>query len=167
MHPVMFGDYPNQMKQALGRRLPVLTKEESKLVKGSFDFIGVVFYNATIVKDDPFGDSGLCFRTFRNASLLDTSRVDYLNTTIGGLLDVLRNGTDVRGYFQWAFLDVFEFLGGYIYGYGLYYVDLDDPNRKRYAKLSAHWYSNFLKGERFDHNGIIQQMNNSTIKSYR
>ncbi|KAL2907142.1 Beta-glucosidase 11 [Bienertia sinuspersici] len=164
MHPVVFGDYPNLMKQALGRRLPALTEEERKLVKGSFDFIGVVCYSATmvkddttaVVKDDSAGDfdllcnKAICrFQTLRNANLQDTSRIDYLNVTIGGLLDALRNGSDIRGYFQWAFMDVFEYVGGYKYGYGLYYVDLDDPNRKRYAKLSAHWYSNFLKGKSF------------------
>lgn len=57
-----------------------------------------------------------------------------------------RNGSDVRGYFAWSFLDVFELLDGYGAGFGLYYVDLDDPDRRRYQKLSARWYSRFLKG---------------------
>lgn len=47
---------------------------------------------------------------------------------------------------MWSFLDAFELLDGYKSGYGLYYVDLDDKNLKRYPKLSAKWYSNFLKG---------------------
>ena len=52
----------------------------------------------------------------------------------------------MRGYFVWSFLDLFELLFGFEEGYGLYYVDLDDKDLKRYPKLSAHWYSNFLKG---------------------
>ncbi|CAI0543139.1 unnamed protein product [Linum tenue] len=47
---------------------------------------------------------------------------------------------------MWSLLDVFELLGGFQTGFGLYYVDLDDPNLTRYPKLSAHWYSRFLKG---------------------
>lgn len=58
---------------------------------------------------------------------------------------------------MWSFLDVFELLDGYKAGYGLYYVDLDDPELKRYPKLSAHWYSRFLKGGRVSPDGIIKQ----------
>lgn len=47
---------------------------------------------------------------------------------------------------MWSFLDVFELQDGYNTSFGLYYVDLDDPDRKRYPKLSARWYSRFLKG---------------------
>lgn len=57
-----------------------------------------------------------------------------------------RNGSNTRGYFAWSLLDLFELLGGYDIGYGLYYVDLDDKELTRYPKLSAHWYANFLKG---------------------
>lgn len=58
-----------------------------------------------------------------------------------------RNGSNTRGYFTWSLLDVFELFDGYDAGYGLYYVDMEDPNLKRYPKLSAHWYSDFLKGK--------------------
>lgn len=58
-----------------------------------------------------------------------------------------RNGSNVRGYFSWSFLDGLELLDGYKSAYGLYYVDLDDKNLTRYPKLSQQWYSNFLKGK--------------------
>lgn len=48
----MFGDYPHIMKQNVGSRLPSLTKAESKMVKGSFDFIGVVHYFTGSIKDN-------------------------------------------------------------------------------------------------------------------
>lgn len=44
-------------------------------------------------------------------------------------------------------MDLFEVLFGYEYSFGLYYVDFNDPNRTRYAKLSQKWYSGFLKGK--------------------
>ncbi|KAK1667676.1 hypothetical protein QYE76_055835 [Lolium multiflorum] len=55
------------------------------------------------------------------------------------------NGADVRGYFAWSFMDVFEFLSGYQSKYGLYHVDFADERRPRRARLSARWYSAFLK----------------------
>ncbi|XP_057474306.1 beta-glucosidase 11-like isoform X2 [Actinidia eriantha] len=85
-------------------------------------------------------------RTYRNTTLQDIGRVKHMHGYIGGLLDAVRNGSNARGYFVWSFLDLFELLFGFEEGYGLYYVDLDDKDLKRYPKLSAHWYSNFLKG---------------------
>ncbi|KAJ6817046.1 beta-glucosidase 22-like [Iris pallida] len=79
------------------------------------------------------------------ATLEDTERIDYLSAYIGSTLDAIRNGSNVQGYFVWSFLDVFEFLLGYQSSYGLYYVDFEDGSLKRQPKLSAHWYSNFLK----------------------
>ncbi|XP_074368440.1 beta-glucosidase 22-like isoform X2 [Apium graveolens] len=86
----------------------------------------------------------------RNGTLNDIPRVQYIQSFIGSLLDAIRNGSNTRGYFIWSFLDVFELLDCYKSGYGLYYVDLDDKNLKRYPKLSAQWYSNFLKGRNPD-----------------
>ncbi|PWA88948.1 glycoside hydrolase family 1 [Artemisia annua] len=83
----------------------------------------------------------------RNGTLMDTPRVEYLHAYIGALLESLRNGSNTKGYFVWSFMDLFELLGGYNTGYGLYYVDLDDKDLTRYPKLSAHWYTNFLKGK--------------------
>ncbi|XP_052191896.1 beta-glucosidase 11-like isoform X3 [Diospyros lotus] len=86
-------------------------------------------------------------KTRRNSTLNDTARVEYLHVFIGSVLDALRNGSNVRGYFQWSFMDLYELLDGYRVSFGLYYVDLDDKDLKRHPKLSSHWYSNFLKGK--------------------
>lgn len=57
-----------------------------------------------------------------------------------------RDGSNIKGYFAWSFLDLFELLAGYKSSFGLYYVDRDDPELKRYPKLSAKWYKWFLRG---------------------
>ena len=77
-----------------------------------------------------------------------------------------RNGSNTRGYFQWAFLDVLELLDGYKSGFGLYYVDLDDPDLKRQPKLSAHWYSHFLKTKGVSSDGFIKLEKNLTAFSH-
>ncbi|KAJ4969429.1 hypothetical protein NE237_016130 [Protea cynaroides] len=75
-----------------------------------------------------------------DASLNDTSR-------IFGCFH-WRNGSNTRGYFVWSFMDLFELYDGlFKSSFGLYYVDFEDPDLKRYAKFSAYWYSNFLREE--------------------
>ncbi|EAZ13920.1 hypothetical protein OsJ_03846 [Oryza sativa Japonica Group] len=83
-----------------------------------------------------------------NDSLDDPDRVDYIKGYIGGVLDAIRNGVDVRGYFVWSFVDVYELLEGYQSRSGLYRVDFDDGARPRRARRSARWYSDFLKGKK-------------------
>ena len=46
MDPLINGDYPHSMRSLVKDRLPKFTKEQSKLVKGSFDFIGLNYYTA-------------------------------------------------------------------------------------------------------------------------
>ncbi|XP_038708906.1 beta-glucosidase 11-like isoform X2 [Tripterygium wilfordii] len=175
-NPLFFGDYPDIMKKNVGSRLPAFTDYESELVKDSFDFIGLIHYCNIYVQDNSFSLT-LDYRDFmadmatniisqsapRNSSLEDTSRIKYLHAYIGAVLDAVRNGSDVRGYFTWSFLDVFELLDGYKSGFGLFYVDLDDPDLKRYPKLSAYWYSNFLKGGSITSYTIIDEKNLSTL----
>ena len=53
LNPFIFGDYPEIMKKNVGSRLPVFTKWESNLVKGSIEFLGINFYYSVYVKDSP------------------------------------------------------------------------------------------------------------------
>ncbi|XP_050289326.1 beta-glucosidase 11-like isoform X24 [Quercus robur] len=178
--PLVYGDYPDVMKKNVGSRLPAFTNLESNLVKGSFDFLGLNYYSTLFIKDDSSKlnmevrdfDADMAIdlsgqKTQRNSSLEDEPRVNYLHGHIGALLDALRNGSNTRGYFTWSFLDLFEMLDGYESSYGLYFVDLDDPDLKRQPKLSAHWYSNFLKGKNISSDGYIElQKNISAVSPY-
>ncbi|KAI4301406.1 hypothetical protein L6164_034689 [Bauhinia variegata] len=198
MEPFLYGDYPVSMKKLAGSKIPSFTDRESKQVKGSCDFIGIIHYAILNVTDNSeswkrqvrdinadmgaltvFGQALLSEeeypvspwslqqvldifklrygnppvyvyengqRTASNSTLKDVSRVEYLRGYIGGMLDSLRNGSNIRGYFEWSFLDLFELLDGYKSSFGLYYVDRNDPELRRYPKLSAYWYSNFLRG---------------------
>ncbi|XBI66305.1 hypothetical protein VPH35_045918 [Triticum aestivum] len=70
-------------------------------------------------------------------SLDDTDRVGFLSSYMESTLNAMRNGADVRGYFAWAFMDLFELLSGYQLRYGLYRVDFADQRLPRQARLSA------------------------------
>ncbi|CAN6167614.1 unnamed protein product [Urochloa humidicola] len=76
----------------------------------------------------------------------DEFRSQYLQDYIEATLDSIRNGSNVQGYFVWSFLDVFEYLFGYGFQFGVYGVDFNSTARTRYQRHSAKWYSSFLKG---------------------
>nr|DAD33292.1 TPA_asm: hypothetical protein HUJ06_012143 [Nelumbo nucifera] len=82
----------------------------------------------------------------RNETLNDTARIDYMNGFMESMFNAIRNGSNTKGYFVWSFLDVFEVLSGYQTRYGLVHVDFHNEFRRQ-PKLSAQWYSNFLKNK--------------------
>ncbi|KAJ4834472.1 hypothetical protein Tsubulata_007928 [Turnera subulata] len=64
MDPVTFGDYPRTMRDYVKERLPKFTFEESAMVKGSLDFLGVNYYSA---------------RFAANVEHVDPKRLSYTN----------------------------------------------------------------------------------------
>ncbi|XP_039022439.1 beta-glucosidase 12-like [Hibiscus syriacus] len=44
LDPVIHGEYPKSMQALVGSRLPKFTKAESKMLKGSIDFLGANYY---------------------------------------------------------------------------------------------------------------------------
>ncbi|KAG8067828.1 hypothetical protein GUJ93_ZPchr0005g15544 [Zizania palustris] len=204
LNPLVYGDYPEIMKKKAGSRIPSFTKEQSELIRGSTDFVGINHYSSVYISDgsndettgprDYNADVGVIFRVTRNdtpsgqfvptkipsdpqglqcmlqyltdtyqgipvyvqengfgqfvnGSVNDPERVEYISAYIASTLAALRNGANVKGYFVWAFIDLFELLGGHNTRFGLHYVDFDDPMLPRQPKLSAQWYSKFLRNE--------------------
>ncbi len=62
--PVFFGDYPQEMKQTCGDRLPSFTAEEKALLKGSLDFLGLNHYSTALVSAPLFRVHGALFVWF-------------------------------------------------------------------------------------------------------
>lgn len=56
-----------------------------------------------------------------------------------------RAGSNVKGYSVWSFVDLYEIFGGYKAHFGLVSVNFRTRERQRQPRLSAHWYSDFLK----------------------
>ncbi|CAA3024478.1 beta-glucosidase-like [Olea europaea subsp. europaea] len=52
VEPIVTGDYPESMIKNVGDRLPKFTEKEEKLVKGSYDFLGINYYTATYASND-------------------------------------------------------------------------------------------------------------------
>ncbi|XP_040372929.1 beta-glucosidase 24 [Rosa chinensis] len=53
MEPIVYGHYPKSMRRLVRKRLPRFTKEEKKLIKGSFDFIGINYYTSRYGRNIP------------------------------------------------------------------------------------------------------------------
>jgi beta-glucosidase/6-phospho-beta-glucosidase/beta-galactosidase len=53
MNPLTRGEYPKSMRTLVGKRLPKFSKEESRELKGSFDFLGLNYYSSYYTADAP------------------------------------------------------------------------------------------------------------------
>ena len=51
LKPLAFGRYPRIMRRLVKDRLPTFTKKEKKMIKGSFDFIGINYYTSRYAKN--------------------------------------------------------------------------------------------------------------------
>ncbi|KAJ7949297.1 Beta-glucosidase [Quillaja saponaria] len=77
-------------------------------------------------------------------ALMDTYRIDFYYRHLYYLLSAIKNGVNVKGYFAWSLMDNFEWSSGYTLRFGINFVDYEH-SLKRHAKLSAHWFTKFLK----------------------
>ncbi|XP_024021043.1 beta-glucosidase 16 isoform X2 [Morus notabilis] len=62
MEPLKSGSYPAEMTTYVGERLPKFSEEQSSMLKGSFDFIGLNYYSAS------YAANGTCKRINPRAS---------------------------------------------------------------------------------------------------
>ncbi|XP_058729971.1 cyanogenic beta-glucosidase-like [Vicia villosa] len=53
MDPLTRGEYPRSMRNLVEKRLPKFSREESRELKGSFDFLGLNYYTSYYVADAP------------------------------------------------------------------------------------------------------------------
>ncbi|KAJ8747774.1 hypothetical protein K2173_014453 [Erythroxylum novogranatense] len=207
LEPLTFGDYPGTMKSHVGERLPKFTEEQSNMVKGSFDFLGMNYYTAMFAADNPTNYSKSSYLTDsrveisfdRNGEpigrqagsfwlhyyptglknlllhakkyyspstiyitengvdeinnttlpleqqLADEWRIDYHFSHLTSVQEAIKEGVNVKGYFAWTLLDVFEWASGFTVRFGINYVDFNG-GFKRIPKQSARWFQTMLKG---------------------
>ncbi|KAI3443430.1 hypothetical protein Pfo_000095, partial [Paulownia fortunei] len=102
--PIVTGDYPPVMRKRVGTRLPKFTPEETKLVKGSYDFIGMNYYttNWAAYKPTPpctpptyYTDQEVEFFTERNGvSIGEQAGSDWLFIVPYGIYKLLTHTKD-------------------------------------------------------------------------
>lgn len=73
----------------------------------------------------------------------DPNRTDFLHRYLRGLKAAADEGCDIAGYFQWSFIDNFEWAMGYNPRFGMIYCDYG--TQKRVIKDSALWYKSVIQ----------------------
>ncbi|CAH1162763.1 unnamed protein product [Phaedon cochleariae] len=82
------------------------------------------------ISENGVGDTG--------SSLKDYDRILFYHDYMSATLDAIHyDGVNVIAYTAWSLLDNFEWLLGYTSHYGSYYIDFNDPHRRRVPKTSA------------------------------
>lgn len=69
----------------------------------------------------------------------DPDRIAFLDDYLRAVHRAIQEGVDVRGFFQWSFMDNFEWAFGYAKRFGLVHVDYE--TQARTPKSSARWYA--------------------------
>ncbi|XP_015966066.1 beta-glucosidase 12 [Arachis duranensis] len=77
-------------------------------------------------------------------ALKDGTRIDYYDEHLYYVHKAIKEGVRVKGFFAWSFSDNYEWNYGYTVRFGIYFVDYKN-GLKRYPKLSATWFKNFLQ----------------------
>lgn len=70
MDPLTSGKYPESMRSLVGRRLPEFTEEQSRLLAGSFDFVGLNYYTTNFAADQPASNLNPSYETDANVNYL-------------------------------------------------------------------------------------------------
>lgn len=92
-----------------------------------------------ITENGMCGDDGVS----PDGKVHDTARIDFLRSYLKELSRANDEGANVIGYFQWSFLDNYEWTDGYRYRFGLVHVDY--PTQKRTVKESGYWYKEVIE----------------------
>ncbi|KAK6127653.1 hypothetical protein DH2020_038603 [Rehmannia glutinosa] len=143
MHPLVYGEYPKTMQNIVGKRLPKFTKEEVKMVKGSFDFVGINQYTAYYMYDPPQGkqkdlgyqqDWNCGFAYDRHGVPIGPRAHSYwLYIVPWGLYKAVNYIKENYGNPTMILAE-----NGYTSRFGIVYVDF--KTLKRYPKMSAYWF---------------------------
>jgi beta-glucosidase len=80
----------------------------------------------------------------------DPQRIDFLTRYLRELAQAVTDGVELQAYFQWSFMDNFEWALGYAKRFGLVHVDYQ--TQQRTLKDSAEWYRSLIES-----NGSIIQ----------
>lgn len=106
---------------------------------------GVKFLSERYKKPLYITENGMACHDFvsEDGCVHDPNRIEFLDRYLSQLQRAADEGADIRGYFEWTFLDNFEWTEGYNKRFGLVYVDYE--TQKRTVKDSAFWYQKIME----------------------
>lgn len=81
MQPMTTGNYPSTMVSFVGNKLPKFTEEQSKMLIGSFDFIGINYYTANYAANIPLSNNDTSKPSYLKDSHLNLTSNNTLITT--------------------------------------------------------------------------------------
>jgi beta-glucosidase len=90
-------------------------------------------------------ENGAAFRDEmkNDGEIDDRQRLQFLSEHISHIHRAIQQGIDLRGYFVWSLMDVFEWDSGYSKPFGIVHVDRN--TLKRTVKKSGLWYRQFIE----------------------
>ena len=93
-------------------------------------------------------ENGICCNDWvhEDGRVHDFARVDFYKKYLKELKRSIDEGTDIRGYFAWSFMDNFEWADGYSERFGLVYVDY--ATQKRTIKDSGYFYRDLINANK-------------------
>ncbi|XP_049765070.1 myrosinase 1-like isoform X1 [Schistocerca cancellata] len=81
-------------------------------------------------------------------TLEDNQRISYIGCYMAEVLRAIHeDGVDVKSYLIWSIIDNFEWSAGYTAKYGLYQVNMSDPQRTRTPKASASFVNKIFQSQ--------------------
>ncbi|KAG8067827.1 hypothetical protein GUJ93_ZPchr0005g14249 [Zizania palustris] len=95
LNPLVYGDYPEIMKKKAGSRIPSFTKEQSELIRGGTDFVGINHYSSAYISDGSNDET--------------TDPRDY-NADVATIFRYSRNGAPTGRVFFSCFLSIAAYL---------------------------------------------------------
>ncbi len=89
-------------------------------------------------------ENGACFNEEPIDDVVnDIKRIEYLDSHLRAVLEAIKCGVPIKGYFAWSLMDNFEWSEGYGSRFGLVHVDY--TSQKRTIKQSGHWFAEVVK----------------------
>ncbi|GKV51726.1 hypothetical protein SLEP1_g58355 [Rubroshorea leprosula] len=153
IHPMVYGDYPKIMREIVGNRLPNFTKEQSEMIKGSFNFLGVNYYSTEYAEDSRYDtganlsyttDSRVNTSTEKNGiPICESTSVSWLHICPWGLRDILLY---IKGRYKSPTIIITENGMGYLVNSSSTMSDLINDNlRIKYHSVHLSYLSKTIK----------------------